>query len=114
MFLGDLYLGLHNQMIFVYIGLLVSTFFGHYLKNFKVFTVLSIGLVGSLCFFLITNFGAWLILDVYEKNFNDLLKAYILAIPFFHNTLISTFLYLIVFKLIFEFATIKKIIKYPL
>ena len=46
-----------------------------------------------------------------RKNLTGLLKSYVLAIPFFHNTLISTFLYLIVIKLLFDFLINKKVIK---
>ena len=49
--------------------------------------------VSNIAFFVITNFGAWLTLDMYEKNLSGLINSYILAIPFFHNTLISTLLY---------------------
>ena len=107
MFLGDLFLGFHSTMFFTYISLVVAVILGHYIKHFKFSEILFSGLLSSVCFFLITNFGAWLTLEMYEKNFVGLLQSYVLAIPFFHNTLISTFLYLIVLKLIFDLA-IKK------
>ena len=55
------------------------------------------------------NFDS-IIEEMYTKNFAGLLQSYAMAIPFFHNTLISTFLYLIVLKLIFDLA-IKKTYK---
>ena len=110
MFLGDLYLGFHSTMFFTYISLAVAVVIGFFIKHFKFTEILFSGLVSSICFFIITNFGAWLTLEMYEKNFAGLLQSYVLAIPFFHNTLISTFLYLIVLKLLFDLA-IKKIFK---
>ena len=107
MFLGDLYLGFHSTMFFTYISLAVAVVIGLFIKHFKFTEILFSGLASSVCFFIITNFGAWLTLEMYEKNFTGLLQSYVLAIPFFHNTLISTFLYLIVLKLIFDLA-IKK------
>ena len=81
-------------------------------KNFlKYIEILFSGILGSLCFFIITNFGAWLTLEMYEKNAAGLLQSYIMAIPFFHNTLISTFLYLIIFKLFFDFVIERKKLK---
>ena len=68
------------------------------------------GVASSVCFYIITNFGAWLTLAMYEKNLSGLVQSYVLAIPFFHNTLLSTLLYLTVFKLIFDFS-IKKTAK---
>ena len=107
MFLGDLYLGFHSTMFFTYISLALAVVIGLFIKHFKFTEILFSGLASSVCFFIITNFGAWLTLEMYEKNFTGLLQSYVLAIPFFHNTLISTFLYLIVLKLIFDLA-IKK------
>ena len=113
MFLGDLYLGFHNTMFFTYISLTVAVVLGIYIKYFKFNEILISGLISSVCFFIVTNFGAWLTLEMYEKNLSGLISSYILAIPFFHNTLISTFLYLIVLKLLFDFLTKKKIIISP-
>ena len=110
MFLGDLYLGFHETMFFTYISLAVAVVFGLLIKRLKFTEILFSGLASSVCFFTITNFGAWLTLAMYEKNFSGLLQSYAMAIPFFHNTLISTFLYLIVLKLIFD-LTIKKTYK---
>ena len=110
MFLGDLYLGFHETMFFTYISLAVAVVFGLLIKRLKFTEILFSGLASSVCFFTITNFGAWLTLAMYEKNFSGLLQSYAMAIPFFHNTLISTFLYLIVLKLIFDLA-IKKTYK---
>ena len=111
MFIGDLYLGFHSTMFFTYISLVVAVILGLYIKHFKFTEIVFSGLVSSACFFLVTNFGAWMILDMYEKNLAGLLKSYVLAIPFFHNTLISTFLYLLLLKLLFDLAVKRKIFK---
>jgi hypothetical protein len=111
MFLGDLYLGFHDTMFFTYISLAIAVALGLLIKRLKFTEVLFSGLASSACFFLVTNFGAWIVLDMYEKNLAGLIKSYVLAVPFFHNTLISTFFYLILLKLLFEFTTKKNIIK---
>ena len=111
MFIGDLFLGFHSTMFFTYISLAVAVLIGLYVKHFKFTEILFSGLVSSVCFFIITNFGAWLTLEMYEKNFAGLLQSYAMAIPFFHNTLISTFAYLVVLKLLFDLAVKKKIFK---
>ena len=113
MFLSDIIIGFHNTMFFTYISLTVAVVLGIYIKYFKFNEILISGLISSVCFFIVTNFGAWLTLEMYEKNLSGLISSYILAIPFFHNTLISTFLYLIVLKLLFDFLTKKKIIISP-
>ena len=111
MFLGDLYLGFHDTMFFTYISLAVAVGLGLLIKNFKFLEILLAGLASSVCFFVITNFGAFLTLEMYEKSFSGLLQSYVMAIPFFHNTLISTFLYLFLLKLLFDFVVKKKIFK---
>ena len=111
MFLGDLYLGFHNTMFFTYISLAAVVIVGLFIKNFKFSEIVLAGLLGSLCFFIITNFGAWVTLEIYEKNLSGLINSYILAIPFFYNTLASTFLYLIALKLFINFLDKKNIIR---
>jgi len=111
MFIGDLFLGFHSTMFFTYIALAVSVLIGLYVKHFKFTEILFSGLASSVCFFIITNFGVWLTLEMYVKNFAGLLQSYVMAIPFFHNTLISTFAYLVVLKLLFDLAVKKKIFK---
>ena len=111
MFIGDLFLGFHSTMFFTYISLAVAVLIGLNVKRFKFKEILFSGLASSVCFFIITNFGAWLTLEMYVKNFSGLLQSYVMAIPFFHNTLISTFVYLIVLKLLFDLAVKKKIFK---
>ena len=112
MFIGDLFLGFHNTMFFTYISLAASVLIGFLIKHLKFKEILLSGLSSSVLFFLVTNFGVWLLSTMYEKSLDGLLQSYVLAIPFFHNTLISTLLYLVVFKLLLEFTVKKKIISF--
>jgi len=112
MFIGDLFLGFHSLMFFTYVALAIAVLIGLYVKHFKFTEILYGGLASSVCFFIITNFGAWLTHgEMYAKNFSGLMQSYVMAIPFFQNTLISTFLYLLLFKLLFDLAVNKKIFK---
>jgi len=111
-FLADLYLGLFSSMIFVYISLLITVLLGSYIKDFELSEIILCGILGSVSFFIITNFGAWLVHDMYEKNLSGLIESYVLAIPFFRNTLISTLIYLILFKFLFNLIIKKKIKKF--
>ena len=112
MFIGDLFLGFHSLMFFTYIALALAVLIGFYIKHFKFTEILYSGLASSVSFFIITNFGAWLTHgEMYAKNFSGLMQSYVMAIPFFQNTLISTFLYLLLFKLLFDLAVSKKIFK---
>ena len=46
-------------------------------------------LLSSLMFFIVTNFGVWLLQDMYPKNLLGLLACYTAGIPFFENSLIA-------------------------
>lgn len=91
MLITDFFIGFYLNMIFVYIAISIICFFSfkkikkiNY-KNLYIYSV-----IGSLSFFIITNFGVWLLSDMYVKNLNGLFSCYFLALPFFTNTLIST------------------------
>ena len=102
MFLGDIFLGFHETMFFTYISLAVSVFLGLLIKNFKFMEILWSGFISSICFFAITNFGVWYVGSIYDKTPEGLMACYIAAIPFFGNTILSTFFYLYLFKLLKE------------
>ena len=109
MFIGDIYFGFHNTMFFTYISLAAVTAIGIFTKKFGLKEILLAGVSSSVCFFLITNFGVWLVSGLYENNVEGLLQAYIMPIPFFHKTLASTLLNLFVLKILFDFSVKKKI-----
>jgi len=111
MFVGDLFLGFHNTMLFTYFSLAIVVLIGMYIKNLNLKETLVSSTLSSVCFFLITNFGSWITLEMYEKSFSGLLQSYVMAIPFFHNTLISTIIYLIVLKFLYDLAVKKKFFK---
>ena len=100
MLIGDLFIGFYENMIFVYASLLLITFVFYKISNKINFKSLFIyGFVGSLIFFIISNFGVWAlgspgVYDIaYERNLNGLVECYILAIPFFGNTFLSTVIF---------------------
>ena len=100
MLLSDLFIGFYENMIFVYASLLLITFVFHKISkkiNFKNLFIYCF--TGSLIFFIFSNFGVWAlgspgVLDVaYERNLSGLVECYILAIPFFGNTFLSTLIF---------------------
>ena len=100
MLISDLFIGFYENMIFVYISLLLITLVFHKINkkiNFK--NLFIYGLAGSLIFFLVSNFGVWALGSLgvndlpYEKSLTGLIECYILAIPFFGNTFLSTIIF---------------------
>ena len=95
--LTDLIIGFHGVTFFTWgsvivIGLM-SKFFSRRMTNRL------LGALMSAClFYIITNFGVWS-LGSYGYTLDGLITCYVVAIPFFGNTLVST----IFFSLIIEF-----------
>ena len=103
MLLADFFIGFYSYMLFVYVSLflIVLIFFKMSKKmNYKNLFIFSF--FGSVIFFLISNFGVWLVGNLYERNINGLIECYFMAIPFFKNTIISTLIFsyssLIIYK----------------
>ena len=114
MFVGDLVIGFHSTMIFTYSALAAAVAIGIFIKKFNFKEIIFSGLSSSVIFFLITNFGSWLTMAMYEKSFTGLLQSYMMGIPFFHNTLLSTLIYLVVLKFTLEFAKKKKLFNFSI
>jgi len=100
MLISDLFIGFYENIIFVYASLLLITFIFHKISNKINFKNLFIyGFVGSVIFFVVSNFGVWAlgspgVYDIaYEKSLSGLIQCYILAIPFFGNTFLSTLIF---------------------
>ena len=108
MFLGDVFLGFHSTMISTYISLIIAVLIGLFIKVLSFKNILFSGLVSSICFFIITNFGVWLVTDMYDQSIEGLLTCYVAAIPFFSNTILSTLFYLFLIKFL-EKSLLKKI-----
>tara|TARA_B110000438_G_C15806446_1_gene647611 strand:- start:1721 stop:2323 length:603 start_codon:yes stop_codon:yes gene_type:complete len=98
MILGDLIIGFHNLIFFTYLGLLFSVVIGKYIQQLKIKQIFLSSIASAVIFFVISNFGVWLLGGFYELTLQDLVKCYVVAIPFFRSTLISTIIFTIVFK----------------
>lgn len=92
--LTDFILGLHNTMLFVYAGFALTVATGLWLQNrVTVVNVLLAALFSSLMFFVLTNFGAWLLTGLYAPTLEGLIQAYVAAIPFFQNSLLGNLVF---------------------
>lgn len=104
LFISDIFLGFHSTMIYVYLGFLITGAIGMYLKNHKnIKNIFLATIFSSILFFIITNFGVFLSTNLYPKNLQGLINCYVMAIPFFRNTLLGDMFYVGVFFASFEF-----------
>jgi Family of unknown function (DUF6580) len=105
MYLSDLALGFfvydfgwfHWFMPFVYASFAITVGLGLLVRHrLTPLTIGAAALFGSVQFFVITNFGVWLVSGVYPKTVAGLLDCYAAAIPFFGNTLVGDAAYTLV------------------
>jgi hypothetical protein len=68
------------------IALAIGTFLR---ENADLVKVTGASLAGSIVFFLISNFATWVAYDMYPHTISGLATCYLMAIPFFRNTLIG-------------------------
>ena len=98
LFLSDIFLGFNQSMPYVYGSFVLTGCIGMWIRNHKSFTTILFGtLISSILFFLITNFGFWLAFSLYPKTVAGQMDAYVMALPFFRNTLLGDFFYTGVF-----------------
>jgi hypothetical protein len=86
---GDVFIGFHRLIPYVYASFLVSVAIGFWLRrNRSVPRVAVATLAGAVQFFLVTNFAAWVTsTGTYPKTGGGLAACYIAGIPYFWNTL---------------------------
>src|ERR1035437_2927097 len=84
-------IGFHNTMIYVYASFVLITLIGIYIRNnAKAGTIILASLISSVLFFVITNFGFWAATG-YAMGMKGLLSAYLVAIPFYSNSVFGSF-----------------------
>ena len=93
----DLIIGFHSTMIFTSGSIILIGLISKYFNKSIMFRI-SGAFVGAVIFFVLSNFGVWLG-GSYGYDLNGLLSCYILAIPFFTNTVLSTVFFSILIEL---------------
>ena len=95
--LTDLIIGFHSTTIFTWGSVLLIGFLTTYFSR-GITKRISGALLGALVFFIVTNFGVWIISGYYEISFAGLINCYILAIPFFYNSILATIFFSILIE----------------
>ena len=94
MLLSDAIIGFHSGILFVYASVALIVLLGQLALSRP--TVLRVGaaaLTSSVLFFVITNFGTWLLSGMYPMTLSGLAACYVAAIPFFQNTIAGDLFY---------------------
>ena len=101
----DIIIGFHNTLLFTWGSILLIGFISKYfVENIK--KRITGAIISALLFFMITNFGVWTS-GFYGYSIQGFIECYILAIPFFTNTLISTIIFSILIELFYSFLSKK-------
>lgn len=87
--ISDLILGWHSTVLFSYLAMALIIGFVKLAKAQSSKGMIFSSIVASMIFFLVSNFGVWLIDGMYAFNLSGLMNSYIMGIPFLKNQLIS-------------------------
>ncbi len=99
---SDVFLGVHNVMLFTWGGFVLSALLGLWVKkNKSASRILSASFASALLFYIVSNFGVWL-MGWYPPTLDGLIRCYILGLPFLRNFTAATLLYTAVFFTAYE------------
>jgi hypothetical protein len=79
------------EQFFVYGSILMVTIMGMTMKKISAAKVLGYSLTGSVVFFIVSNFGSY-VSGMYGYGLESFTTTYVMAIPFFKNTLLGDLL----------------------
>lgn len=109
MVLSDLFLGWHSTLPAVYLAMVIAVLIGMAVgksakahRSLLVGSVVMGGLASSVVFFVITNFAVWAFTGLYPMTLSGLWMSYVMGLPFFHNTVLSTLIFSGVFFAIYQ------------
>jgi hypothetical protein len=95
MFISDLFIDFDASRLWVYGAIALITLLGRTLQNHRRNPLAVIGgsLAASLLFFVVTNFGVWLMSGWYTRTISELVRCFALAVPFFRHTVTGDLLF---------------------
>ena len=99
MVVTDFFIGFHLIVPFVYLSIIGISCVGYFSNKISSVTILK----SSLLFFIISNFGVWLV--GYPSSIAGFLACYTMALPFFVNTILGDFFFY--YALNFSFSKIE-------
>ena len=96
LFISDLFIGLHALIPVIYMSFVLITVMGLYVKKLSLPEVLG----ASFSFFILSNLGVWYF--YYPLTQAGLIQCFIMALPFFANTLAGDLFYTALLQFSFE------------
>lgn len=94
MLVSDAVLGYYSLAPLIYVTMALVVILGFWLRQHRSkLAVATIATLSSVLFFVISNLGVWQLTPLYTKDVPGLVACFVAAVPFFYNTLASTFMY---------------------
>lgn len=95
MVLSDLFLGGFDATTpFIYASFAASVGLGLWIRQRQSWSrIVAATLVSSTLFFVVSNFGVWLVGGLYSRTAEGIVACYVAAIPFFRQTLLGDLFY---------------------
>ena len=97
----DYIIGFHSTVFFTWGSVILIALISKYFTNTILKRIFG-ALTGAVVFYIITNFGVWFG-GMYSQNINGLMESYVMGLPFFGYSFISTFLFSAVIESILKF-----------
>ncbi len=95
--ISDLFIGLHGVIAFTWSSFALVGLLGWWIRTqARVGRVAAASLAGSTIFFVVSNFGVWLVGDggtMYPHTLEGLQLCYTAALPFYRNALLGDLMY---------------------
>ena len=104
MIISDCFIGFYNApiMLMVY-GAFVLIGLGNSIAKQKDLTAVFVrSVLGSVFFFMMTNWAVWQFGSLYQNNLSGLFQSYVMAVPFFRNTLLGDLVFMFGFVGVIE------------
>jgi hypothetical protein len=104
--------GFYSGQVINYALLIILTLVGMGFRNFKTAGIIGAALAGPTVFFLLSNFFVWKLQGNnmgYNKDISGLFQSYTFGLPFYRNSIISTFIFLPAFIALYNQLLYKKL-----
>src|SRR3989338_6025497 len=90
----DVFLGWHSTIPFTWGAFAVTGLLAWWLRvRPGAMRIVASSLLGSVIFFVVTNFGVWAMQTLYPKTAAGLWECYVAGLPFFRNALAGDLIY---------------------
>jgi hypothetical protein len=94
LFAGDLVLGVHKLMPFIYGCFALTVCLGFWVRHKpRPGRIIIASVISSTVFFLVTNFSVWAFLGTFPKNPVGLIQCYVAGLPYLGNGLLGDLMF---------------------